>query len=214
MTKVNYALMYVTDDSIADNSAFFHTLEAALKGGATIIQLREKNRDTKTFYKRALKAKQLCAKYQIPLIINDRLDIALAIDADGIHLGQTDMPAEIARKLIGPQKIIGLSVSNTTQVNVAKNLPIDYIGISPIFATNSKVDHLDSPVGIEGLKKIRKDFSKPITCIGGINSTNTAEIIENGSDGIAVISAISKATDPEKATKQLKDLIWQTGLKK
>lgn len=213
MPKVDYALMFVTDDSIRDDNSFFAILEAALKGGATIIQLREKSCDTATFYKRAIRCKKLCDTFKIPLIINDRLDIALAIDADGVHIGQTDMPYSAARKLMGDNKIIGLSVSNIEQVVQTNAQSADYIGISPIFSTNTKTNDLAQPLGIAGLKAIRELYAKPIVSIGGINKNNTQEIIENGADGIAVVSAISKAEHPEAATKELKEIICKTGLK-
>jgi thiamine-phosphate pyrophosphorylase len=203
--------MYVTDDGITDDTAFFKILEDALKGGASIIQLREKSCKTISFYNRALKAKTLCHAYRVPFIINDRIDIALAVDADGVHLGQTDMPYRKARELLGPNKIIGLSVSNTEQAIEAENLKVDYIGISPIFNTVTKTSDLAPSLGIEGLQMIRPLFSKPIICIGGIHQNNVAEIIKNGANGVAVISAISKAQYPEKETKNLKEIICQTG---
>lgn len=211
MPKVDYALMYVTDDSIRDDHSFFTILEAALKGGATIVQLRQKTCDTSTFYERAIRCKELCGTYQIPLLINDRLDIALAIDADGIHIGQSDMPYNVARELLGNEKIIGLSVSTTPQALKPDAQSADYIGISPIFSTNTKTNDLAKPLGISGLKEIRELYTKPIVCIGGINKNNTKEIIANGADGIAVVSAISKAEDPKAATKELKDIICKTG---
>ena len=212
MHKVDYSLMYVTDDSITDDTAFFKILEDALKGGASIVQLREKSGNTRSFYNRALKAKTLCHAYRIPLIINDRIDIALAADADGVHIGQTDMPYGKARALLGATKIIGLSVSNTEQAIEAENLKVDYIGISPIFNTATKKSDLAPSLGIEGLKMIRPLFSKPMVCIGGIHQNNVADIIKNGANGVAVISAISKAKYPEKETKNLKEIICQIGL--
>ena len=214
MKQVDYSLMYVTDERITDNTAFLNVLESSLKGGVSIVQLREKKLNTKAFYIRALAVNKLCLKYNIPLIINDRIDIALAIDADGIHIGQKDLPAPIARKLLGKNKIIGWSVSNVKQALEANNLDVNYIGISPIFNTNTKTKDLDLPLGIEGLKEIKKICNKPIICIGGINNKNTASIIQNGSDGIAIVSAISQANNPEQATTQLKKIICQTGTKK
>ena len=212
MHKVDYSLMYVTDDSITDDTAFFKILVDALKGGASIVQLREKSGNTRSFYNRALKAKTQCHAYRIPLIINDRIDIALAADADGVHIGQTDMPYSKARALLGATKIIGLSVSNTEQAIEAENLKVDYIGISPIFNTATKKSDLAPSLGIEGLKMIRPLFSKPIVCIGGIHQNNVTDIIKNGANGVAVISAISKAKYPEKETKNLKEIICQIGL--
>ncbi len=214
MKHIDYSLMYVTDERITDDSQFLQILESSLKGGVSIVQLREKKLNTKAFYIRALAVNKLCLKYNIPLIINDRIDIALAIGADGIHIGQKDLPAPIARKLLGKNKIIGWSVSNVKQALEANNLDVNYIGISPIFNTNTKAKDLDLPLGIEGLKEIKKISNKPIICIGGINNKNTASIIQNGSDGIAIVSAISQANNPEQATAQLKKIICQTGTKK
>jgi len=212
MRDFKNVLMYVTDDTISENKLFFAVLEAALKGGADIIQLREKNCDTLFFYKRAVAAKKCCERYNTPLIINDRLDIALAINADGIHIGQNDMPYAIARTLLGKDKIIGLSVSNEKQALEANLLDVNYIGISPIFATNTKTKDLSTPLGIEGLKKIKLLSTKRIICIGGIDIHNAENIIQNGSDGIAVISSISRAKNSQIATKKLKNSICQTGL--
>jgi len=211
MPKVDYALMYVTDDSIKDDNSFFHILEASLKGGATIIQLREKTCDTQTFYQRAVRCKEICEKYNTPLLINDRLDIALAIDADGVHIGQTDMPYAVARILLGNSKIIGLSVSNKEQAEQPNAQAADYIGISPIFSTNTKTTDLAKPLGIAGLKEIRQLYAKPIVCIGGINKNNTRDLMDHGADGIAIVSAISKADNSEEASRELKNILCKTG---
>jgi thiamine-phosphate pyrophosphorylase len=213
MPKGDYALMFVTDDSIRDDNHFFAILEGALKGGATIIQLREKTSDTLAFFKRAFRCKEICSTYGIPLIINDRLDIALAIDADGVHIGQTDMPYDVARTLLGDDKIIGLSVSTTEQALQPNAQSANYIGISPIFATATKTTDLAKPLGISGLKQIRQLYAKPIVCIGGIDKNNTLELMDNGADGIAIVSAISKADNPEEATRELKNILCKTGTK-
>lgn len=214
MKAIDYSLMYVTDERITDNNAFLAILEASLKGGVTIVQLREKHLNTKSFYERALAAKALCSRYSTPFIVNDRLDIALATDADGVHLGQNDLPTSVARALLGHNKIIGWSVSNAAQAQQANALPINYIGLSPIFSTPTKTTDLDPPLKIDGLKELRAISTHPIVCIGGINAENTQEILLNGGDGIAVVSAISHALNPEEATKQLKEMIWKTGTKR
>lgn len=212
MAKFDFGLMYVTDDSIRDDKLFFSILEAALRGGANSIQLREKNNNTLSFYDRAVTTENLCKKYNIPLIINDRLDIALAVNAHGLHIGQKDIPFAIARKILGKDKIIGLSVSNEMQAIEANELDVDYIGLSPVFATKTKTTDLDIPLGIEGLKKIRNLSNKPIICIGGIDICNTIDLIANGADGIAVISSISKAENPELETTKLRQALCKTGL--
>jgi thiamine-phosphate pyrophosphorylase len=214
MAKFDYGLMYVTDDRITEDNLFFSILKSALKGGANSIQLREKKRDTLSFYNRAVMAKKLCDMFEIPLIINDRLDIAIAVNAHGLHIGQKDIPYTIARKLLGKDKIIGLSVSNEKQAAEANELEVDYIGLSPIFATSTKTLDLEIPLGIEGLKMIKNLSNKPIICIGGININNAKDLITNGSDGIAVVSSISEATNPELQTNKLKEIICKSGIHK
>ncbi|NVK63964.1 MAG: thiamine phosphate synthase [Flavobacteriales bacterium] len=214
MKNVDYSLMFVTDDRITDDEQFLSILEASLKGGASIIQLREKTMNSKCFYERAMATKALCDRYETPLIVNDRVDIAMAVNADGVHIGQTDLSANVVRKLLGNQKIIGWSVSNDEQAEISTQLDIDYIGLSPIFGTSTKTVDLDPPLEIEGLKRIQSISNKPIVCIGGITKENTASILQNGASGIAVVSAISQAINPKEETEQLKKIICQTGTKK
>lgn len=206
--------MFVSDERVTDDQQFFHILESSLKGGATIIQLREKMMSTNRFYERALAAKAVCSRHQVPLIINDRVDIALAVDADGVHIGQTDLPVAVVRDLLGADKIVGWSVSNEEQAVIANDLAVDYIGLSPIFHTGTKTEDLDPPLGIDGLKKLKSISNKPIVCIGGVTKENTSDVIKYGADGIAVVSAISQAADPAKATNQLKEIICQVGTKR
>ncbi|MGD1845009.1 MAG: thiamine phosphate synthase [Salibacteraceae bacterium] len=207
MKATDWSLMFVTDDRITEDLPFLDVLEASLKGGVTVVQLREKSLSTHRFYQRAVAAKQLCDTYRVPLLINDRVDIALAIDAAGIHIGQSDLPVSVSRQLLGEHKIIGWSVSNADQAMEANKLEVDYIGLSPVFATATKTKDLDPPLGIEGLKELKAISNRPIVCIGGINEANAASLIQNGSDGLAVVSAISQAKDPEKAAKKLTEII-------
>lgn len=213
MKTVDYTLMFVTDERIRDDASFFAILEASLKGGVTIVQLREKKLHTQHFYQRAVIAQQLCARYHVPFLINDRVDIALAVNADGVHIGQTDMPATIARQLLGDDAIIGLSVSNAQQALEANNLAIDYIGLSPIFGTTTKTEHLEPPLGIKGLQQLKTISNHPIVCIGGITTKNAAPILHHGADGLAVVSAIAQAQHPEQAAQQFKQLIAQADTK-
>lgn len=210
MKKTDYSLMFVTDERITDDREFLIVLESALKGGVSIVQLREKKLNTKPFYNRAIAVKDLCAKYNIPFIINDRIDIALAVNADGVHLGQKDLPVSAARALLGSNKIIGWSVSNEEQALEANHLEVDYIGLSPVFSTNTKTKDLNVPLGIEGLKRLKLISSKPIVCIGGVDEKNAASIMQNGADGIAVISAISQSNNSYQKTKILKKIIENT----
>ncbi|MEL7020400.1 MAG: thiamine phosphate synthase [Bacteroidota bacterium] len=207
MREVDYGLMFVTDERVRADEDFFALLEAALQGGVTIVQLREKQLDTRTFYERAIRAKELCHAHHVPFIINDRVDIALAIDADGVHIGQRDLPHIVTRRLLGKDKIIGLSISTPAQASAAQQYPIDYIGLSPIFSTATKQTHLAPPLGLDGLSHIRTLFDRPIVSIGGIQLENARAVIEHGSDGLAVVSAISKAVQPVAATAALKQIV-------
>lgn len=211
MRNIDFSLMYVTDDRIKDDSSFFGILEASLQGGTTIVQLREKEMNSRDFYHRAVKTKALCREYSVPFIVNDRLDIALAAEADGLHVGQKDLPAYVVRHWLGENKIVGLSVSNPAQAKEANQLAINYIGLSPIFSTETKTNDLDQPSGLEGLKAIKAISKWPIVSIGGVQAHNAKEVINNGSNGIAVVSAISAAQNPLEATQELKQIVCQTG---
>lgn len=163
-----------------------------------MVQLREKTADTRTFLERALALKEALRGTGIPLIINDRVDIALAVDADGVHLGQSDMPVNVARQLLGPDKIIGLSVESLEQIEEANQLDIQYIGVSPIFSTPTKTD-TKQPFGLEGARQAVKLSKHPTIGIGGINASNITAVRATGLDGVAVVSAIMSATDPQQA---------------
>ncbi len=177
-------------------------VRSAIAGGMTMVQLREKTADTRTFLERALALKNLLQGTGIPLIINDRVDIALAVDADGVHLGQSDMPVTIARQLLGPDKIIGLSVENFEQIKEANLLDIQYIGVSPIFSTPTKTD-THTPFGLEGARQAVALSTHPTIGIGGINASNIKAVRATGLDGVAVVSAIMSAPDPKKAAEEL-----------
>lgn len=204
-----YALVYVTDDSIRDDERFYQTLEAALKGGASMIQLREKSCSTRDFLVRAQKAKHICQLYQVPLVINDRVDIALACAADGVHLGQSDMPVEVVRALLPSGALVGLSVSSLEELSEAAHLEVDYLGVSPVFATATKTEDLAAPLGLEGLAQMRAYYSGPLVCIGGINLSNAASLMQHGASGVAVVSVISQAENPEHVTRELVSIVTE-----
>ena len=181
----------ITDVSITDLSHLEQT-KRLVAGGAKIIQLREKTASPAEFYEAAQAVMLFARKRNVKIIINDRVDIALAVGADGVHLGQNDLPPDQARKILGEKAIIGFSTHNIEQALEAVKLPINYLAIGPIFATNTK-ENPDTIVGIEGLSKVREaigDF--PLVAIGGINFENARDILANGADSIAVISAILK----------------------
>lgn len=204
---MNYDLYLVTDDRISDRNKLFEIIEEAICGGVSIVQLREKNINTREFIEKGIELKKILKKYNVPLIINDRIDVALAIEADGVHVGQKDMPYEYLIKLIPKYMIIGLSIENFYQLQEAENMKLDYIALSPIFNTPTKTDFEEEPWGIEGLKKARKNTSHKIIAIGNINKSNVSDVIKAGADGIAVVSAICSADDPRKAAQELLEII-------
>ena len=195
-------------DALPPTEHLVEVVRSAIAGGVTMVQLREKTADTRTFLERAWALKRLLQGTGVPLIINDRVDIALAVDADGVHLGQSDMPVEIARRLLGQDKIIGLSVENFEQIDQANTLDIQYIGISPIFATPTKTD-TKAPFGLEGARQAVKRSKHPAIGIGGINATNIAAVRATGLDGVAVVSAIMSAPNPQQAAQEMRQKVKQ-----
>ncbi|HCO66891.1 MAG TPA: thiamine phosphate synthase [Dysgonomonas sp.] len=206
MISFNLDLYLVTDRLLSLCRPLEWVVEEAVKGGVTMVQLREKEASTLEFYNLAVRLKNILKPYNVPLIINDRLDIALACDAEGLHIGQNDMPYHIARKLLGKDRIIGLSVENLQDAVEANNLDVDYIGISPVFSTPTKTD--TSPaLGLEGIRGIMKISRHSSVGIGGINLDNAQDIIHAGADGISVVSAIMSAPYPKKMATELKNKI-------
>jgi thiamine-phosphate pyrophosphorylase len=204
--NIDYSLYLVTDRGLARGRSTFDIVKAAVSGGVTCVQLREKDCSTLEFIEQALAIKNFLEEREVPLIINDRLDVALAVAADGVHLGQSDMPLETARKIAGPSMLIGISAESVQDAVEAEKGGADYLGVSPIYATPTKTDTVP-PLGLEGLRKIRKRVEIPLVGIGGLNTSNAAEVIRNGADGIAVVSAIVAAEDPGKAAINLKQII-------
>lgn len=205
-TNPDFSLYLVTNESLSLGRSIELIVEEAVKGGVTAVQLREKNCSSREFYARAKVLQSLLKPLNIPLIINDRLDIALAVDAAGLHIGQSDLPYEVARKLFGKDKIIGLSVENFEQALEANKLDVDYIGLSPVFSTPTKRD-TKAPLGLAGIKEIANISKHKTVAIGGINCANAQEIMAQGVDGIAVVSAIVSAVNPKEAAVNLKRLI-------
>jgi thiamine-phosphate pyrophosphorylase len=201
-------LYLVTDENLCLGRSLVKVVEAAVKGGVTMVQLREKAESSRKFLYKAQQLKEILSVYQVPLIINDRLDIALAAKADGVHVGQDDLPVEAVRQLM-PHAIIGLSVENFAQLEQAAGLPVDYIGISPVFTTPTKAE-LENAWGIDGLKAVRSRTNLPLVAIGGINPSNAVEVITAGADSLAIVSAICSAEDPEQASRELLSLIHST----
>lgn len=200
--QINYSLYLVTNREILKNKTLYEAVEDAILGGVTIVQLREKNLSYKEFLKIAKELKKLTDKYNIPLIINDNIQIAKEIDASGVHLGQSDENIEKAKKILGKNKLIGISVGNEKEAREAISLGADYLGIGTIFYTKTKKD-IKTPIGIEGLKKVVTNITIPCVAIGGINKKNIKEIMQSGVDGVAIISDILEKDDIKKASEEL-----------
>ncbi len=197
--------LYLVTDRELSRLPFFDMIEKALEGGVTVIQIREKKLSTKEFIEEALKIKEIAKRKGVPIIINDRVDIALAVDADGIHLGNDDMPVEMARKIMG-KKIIGASAHSVEEAMDKERKGANYIAVSPVFSTPTKPD-AGTPLGLEGIRKIKEAVKIPVIAIGGINKNNVVEVIKSGADGVAVVSAIVCSEDPKKTAKEMRDLI-------
>jgi len=199
-------LYFVTDRGLCGDKTLADVVLQAIRGGAAYVQLREKDVTTRFFVEEALMIKALLAPFKVPLIINDRLDVALAVEADGVHVGQEDMPYEIARKLLGSRAIIGLSVETWEDVERAQGLDVDYLGVSPVFATPTKTDTKE-PWGREGLSRIRAFSRHPLVGIGGLNASNAEAVVMAGANSVAVVSAICAAPDPFTASRELTEII-------
>lgn len=205
MKKEQLKVYLVTDRPSAMGRNIVSVVQQAVAGGVTMVQLREKSLDTREFVEMAMRLKESLKGKDVPLIINDRLDVALACGADGVHIGQSDMPYGIARQLLGRESVIGLSVENGAQLAEANGLDVDYVAASPVFATPTKTDTA-APWGLEGLRTFVRDSVHPVVAIGGMNASTAPAVFEVGADGIAVVSAIISAASPFDAAKELKSL--------
>lgn len=206
MKSFDTSLYLVTDRSGMGDCEFESKIRSAVEGGCTMVQLREKNVNSYLIYQRALSIKKITDEYHIPLIINDRLDIMLAVGADGVHLGQQDIPVKIARKLIGKDKIIGVSAHCPEEADKAEQDGADYLGVGAIFPTETKKDIIITPVNV--LREIKETVSVPVVAIGGINQNNINTLKGSHVDGVAVISAIMKSKDPKSSAVALKASVF------
>lgn len=202
--KIDYSLYLVTDRDVLKGRDLISSVEAAILGGVTLIQLREKDISSLEFYNIAVKVKELTDKYSIPLIINDRVDVAIAIDAAGVHLGQSDFSCEVARKIMGENKLIGISAGSLQEALLAEEKGADYIGVGAIFPTGTKLDA--KAVSINILKDIKSNVKIPVVAIGGINEENYSLLNNTGIDGIAIISAILGKENIKEAAQIFKKL--------
>lgn len=208
--KFDLTLYLVTDRKAVGNKDFFKAVEEALEGGVSLVQLREKNSSSLEFYNMAMDLKKLVLRYNVPLIINDRIDIAQAIDADGVHLGQEDLPLRLARQILGSDKIIGISARTVEDAIRAEQEGADYLGVGAMFNTNTKDNTVR--ITVDRLREIKCNVKIPVVAIGGINQSNIIELKEGKMDGVAVVSAILSKDNPKEAAENLYKSIL--GLKK
>jgi len=203
---IDPGLYLVTDRALSGERSVEDVVRAAVRGGVSMVQLREKEIETRAFVALGRRLKEELAWQGVPLIIDDRLDVALACGADGVHLGQHDMLCGDARRIMGPEAIIGISVETAAQAAEAEAFDCDYLGVSPVFPTPTKTD-VASSWGLEGLRRLRSQSRHRLVAIGGINQANAREVLGAGADGIAVVSAICAARDPQAAAQELREIL-------
>ena len=198
---IDYSLYLCTDRRLMTSPTIEASVESALRGGTTVIQLREKDCSSREFYELGLRVKKITERYNAPLIINDRVDIALAVGAAGVHVGQGDLPCKVVREIVGPDMIVGVSAATIDEAVQAEEDGADYLGVGAMYATATKTD--TRPVSMEELLKIRAAVKIPIVVIGGINKQTLGNFKGTGVDGLAVVSAIVAQPDPEAAAREL-----------
>ena len=206
-----WRLYLVTDERVSRGRSHLEVAEAAIRGGADVIQLRDKTASSGTLYRVALAMRKLTREAKVPLIINDRLDIALAVDADGLHVGQSDLPASVARKLLGPGKILGVSAETPQEALLAEKDGADYLGVGPVFEARSTKADAGEPRGPGMIAPIRRVCRLPVVAIGGIKAENARSVREAGADAAAIISAIVGADDIAQAAREIKQLLGDGG---
>jgi len=200
----------VTYSSLSRNGTL-SDVKNAVDAGCRIVQYREKNKFTREMIKEAMELKKLC-KDQAFFLVNDRVDVALAVDADGVHLGQEDIPVDVARRILGDKKIIGLTVHNVDEAVEAEKLGVDYIGLAPIFKTGTKVDS-GEPCGVEMLKKVRDMVDIPIVAVGGITLDNVYDVVKMGADGVVAVSSVLDSNDVYSRVKDFMKVFKEAGLR-
>lgn len=207
MLKTDYTLYMVTDRRFLRGRSLVDTVLKAVKGGVTMVQLREKEASSREFYELALRLQALLRESRVPLIINDRFDIALAVDADGVHIGQEDIPLDDVIRLWGKDKITGLSVSSLEEARAGQKQGASYLGLGPVYATATKTNAV-SPTGLELLTQVKRSLDIPVVAIGGVDMRNLAAIRKSGADGAAVVSCLMNASDIEKTAREMVEL-WK-----
>lgn len=210
MKHLDTSLYFITDSTGFNEEEFLRRTEAALQGGVTLLQLREKNRTTREYLTLAEKVHELTRRYGVPLLIDDRLDVAMAMDAEGVHLGQSDLPIHIARRILGPDKIVGATAKTVPQATEAYEQGADYLGVGAIYPTTTKVKTVLTST--DTLRDICKAVPIPVNAIGGLNKTNIDVLCGIPIAGICVVSAIMKADDPRQAAVDLRDRAKELGI--
>ena len=200
------SLYLVTDSRLIGQKNLLSVVEPALKGGVKVVQFREKSMEAKEIFDVAMELRALTSKYNVPLIINDRLDIAQAVDADGVHLGQLDLPVEKVRQILGANKLIGFTVHNEAQAKAANQMDVDYVVAAPVFRTNTKLD-TRGLLGFEGLRSILKVSKKPVIAAGGISLKNIAEVVDMDVDGVVVVNPIMTSDDPQLSAEKFVNML-------
>ena len=201
---LDYRVYLVTDTVYFNDANIWNKMEAALRGGVTLVQYRDKTQESRILYERALKMKALCDKYNVPMLVDDRADIAFAVGAAGVHVGQSDLPAEIARRMLGADAIIGVSAHNAEEALAAEAAGADYLGCGAVYPTGTKKD--TSVIGVEGLQTIRNVTKLPFVGIGGVTLANYRDVLNAGADGVAIVSAILSADDIESTVQKFVQL--------
>lgn len=210
MKHLDTSLYFITDSTDLSEEEFLRRTEEALQGGVTLLQLREKNRTTREYLSLAEKVHELTRRYGVPLLIDDRLDVAMAMDAEGVHLGQSDLPIRMARRILGPDKIVGATAKTVPQATEAYEQGADYLGVGAIYPTTTKVKTVLTST--DTLRDICKAVPIPVNAIGGLNKTNIDVLCGIPIAGICVVSAIMKADDPRQAAIDLRDRAKELGI--
>ena len=201
---LDYRVYLVTDTVYFNDDNIWNKMEAALRGGVTLVQYRDKTQESRVLYERAVKMKALCDKYNVPMLVDDRADIAFAVGAAGVHVGQSDLPAEIARRMLGTDAIIGVSAHNAEEALAAEAAGADYLGCGAVYPTGTKKD--TSVIGVKGLKAIRAVTKLPFVGIGGVTLANYRDVLNAGADGAAIVSAILSADEIESTVQKFVQL--------
>jgi len=206
-----WRLYVITDEKASRGRSHLQFAEAAILGGADVLQLRDKEASSGRLYRVAMQLRKLTRDADIPFIVNDRLDIALAADADGVHVGQSDLPASVVRGIMGPGRILGVSVDTVEEALLAEKDGADYLGVGPVFEARGTKPDAGEPLGLDRIARIRRHCRLPIVAIGGIDAENAGKVRDAGADAAAVISAVGTADDIARAVRRLKGILGGTG---